>query len=99
MVLQVCVALASFVALPLWESMPINSKRQGSAAKFFLPRLSPVCGCVAPPGVPDAGSDVGGLCLGGVTLRKRNFIYDAVTPQKRVRCTPIQCHQLAWRFF
>jgi len=88
MTLQVCSAFASLVALPLWgrHADLVGNVRVLRLSSFFaaviplfwlfshdLPYLMLI-------------QIWAGFSWSGVTLSVANFIYDAVTPQKRVRC-------------
>jgi len=88
MALQVCAALASFVALPLW------GKHADQFGNVRVLRLSSFFATVIPglwlvshhPVYLMVVQMWAGFAWSGVTLASGNFIYDAVTPQKRVRC-------------
>ena len=88
MALQVCSALASFVALPLW------GKHADLVGNVRVIRLSSLFAALIPilwlfsqhPVYLMLVQMWAGFSWSGVTLTTGNFIYDAVTPQKRVRC-------------
>jgi MFS family permease len=88
MALQVCATLASFVALPLW------GKHADLVGNVRVLRLSAFLAAVIPilwffshrPVYLMLVQMWSGFAWSGVTLCTGNFIYDAVTPQKRVRC-------------
>ena len=88
MSLQVCSALASFVALPLW------GRHADLVGNVRVLRLSAVLAAMIPmlwlfshhPIYLMLVQMWAGFAWSGVTLCTGNFIYDAVTPQKRVRC-------------
>jgi MFS family permease len=88
MVLQVSSALAGLIALPLW------GRHADLVGNVRVLRLSSMCAALIPifwlfshqPAYLMAVQIFGGFSWSGVTLSAGNFIYDAVTPQKRVRC-------------
>ena len=88
MALQVCASLATLVALPLW------GKHADLVGNVRVLRLSSVLAALIPifwlfsqtPAYLMVVQMVSGFAWSGVTLSAGNFIYDAVTPQKRVRC-------------
>ena len=88
MALQVCSAFSSLVALPLWgrHADLVGNVRVLRLSSFFAALI---------PALWLFSQDFAYLMLiqiwagfswSGVTLSVANFIYDAVTPQKRVRC-------------
>jgi MFS family permease len=88
MALQVCSSMAALVALPLW------GRHADLVGNVRVLRLSSFFAAVIPAFWLLAHHPVylmliqmwGGFSWSGVTLSASNFIYDAVTPQKRVRC-------------
>jgi MFS family permease len=88
MALQVCSSFASLVALPLW------GKHADLVGNVRVLRLSSLFAALVPafwlwsrdPAYLMLVQIWGGFSWSGVTLSAANFIYDAVTPQKRVRC-------------
>jgi MFS family permease len=88
MALQVCTSLAAFVALPLW------GKHADLVGNVRVLRLSTFVAALIPifwlfsqnPAYLMGVQMVSGFAWSGVNLSAGNFIYDAVTPQKRVRC-------------
>ncbi|HEY2987719.1 MAG TPA: MFS transporter [Candidatus Binatia bacterium] len=88
MVLQVISAVAGLVALPLWGA------HADAVGNVRVLRLSGFLACLIPlfwlvsQNVYYLGcvQMLGGFAWSGLTLCATNFIYDAVTPQKRVRC-------------
>jgi MFS family permease len=88
MALQVCSSFASLVALPLW------GKHADMVGNVRVLRLSSFLAALIPafwlfshdPAYLMLVQIWGGFAWSGVTLSAANFIYDAVTPQKRVRC-------------
>jgi MFS family permease len=88
MTLQVSSALAGLVALPLW------GRHADLVGNVRVLRLSSLCASLIPilwllshyPAYLMAVQIFAGFSWSGVTLSAGNFIYDAVTPQKRVRC-------------
>ncbi len=88
MALHVCAALVSFVSLPLW------GKHADQFGNVRVLRLSSFFAAIIPglwllshhPLYLALVQMWAGFAWSGVTLASGNFIYDAVTPQKRVRC-------------
>jgi MFS family permease len=88
MILQVGAVLASFVALPLW------GKHADQFGNVRILRLSSFFAALIPALWLFSHHPVhlmlvqmwSGFAWSGVTLASGNFIYDAVTPQKRIRC-------------
>src|SRR5262249_16400480 len=88
MALQVCSSFASLLPLPLW------GKHADMVGNVRVLRVSAFFGGLVPifwlfshdPAYLMVIQIFGGFCWSGVTLSAANFIYDAVTPQKRVRC-------------
>jgi MFS family permease len=88
MALQVCAAMASFIALPLW------GRHADLVGNVRVLRLSAFFAAVIPvfwlfshnPAYLMLVQLWSGFSWSGVTLSTGNFIYDAVSPQKRVRC-------------
>lgn len=88
MALQVCSSLTSLIALPLW------GKHADLVGNVRILRLSSFFAALIPgfwlvshhPAYLMLVQIWGGFAWSGVTLSSGNFIYDAVTPQKRVRC-------------
>ncbi len=88
MMLQVCSSLSSLMALPLW------GKHADLVGNVRVLRLSSFCAALIPVLWLVSHDPVylmlvqvwAGFSWSGVTLSSANFIYDAVTPQKRVRC-------------
>lgn len=88
MALQVGFSLASLIALPLW------GRHADLVGNVRLLRLSYLFAALVPalwllshnPAYLMLVQIWGGFSWSGVTLCAGNFIYDAVTPQKRVRC-------------
>jgi MFS family permease len=86
--LQVCSSFASLVALPLW------GKHADLVGNVRVLRLSSLLAALIPsfwllsqdPAYLMLVQIWGGFAWSGVTLSAANFIYDAVTTQKRVRC-------------
>ena len=86
--LQACSSMAALVALPLW------GKHADLVGNVRVLRLSSFLAALIPmfwlfshhPGYLMFVQMFGGFSWSGVTLSAGNFIYDAVTPQKRVRC-------------
>ena len=85
---QVCSSFASLVALPLW------GRHADLVGNVRVLRLSSLLAALIPafwlvshdPAYVMLVQIWGGFAWSGVTLSAANFIYDAVTPQKRVRC-------------
>jgi MFS family permease len=88
MALQVCSTLASFVALPLWgKHADLVGNVRVLRLSSFLAALVPILWLFSHhPVYLTLAQMCGGFAWSGVTLCTGNFIYDAVTPQKRVRC-------------
>ena len=88
MALQVCSSLAALIALPLW------GKHADLVGNVRVLRLSSFLAALIPmfwlfshkPAYLMLVQMFAGFSWSGVTLSAGNFIYDAVTPQKRVRC-------------
>lgn len=88
MTLQVCSSVAALVALPLW------GKHADLVGNVRVLRLSSFVAALIPlfwllshhPFYLASVQMIAGFAWSGVTLSAGNFIYDAVTPQKRVRC-------------
>lgn len=88
MTLQVGSALAGLIALPLW------GKHADLVGNVRVLRLSSFIAALIPllwlashhPAYLMLIQIVAGFSWSGVALSTGNFIYDAVTPQKRVRC-------------
>ena len=88
MSLQVGSSLAGLIALPLW------GKHADLVGNVKVLRLSSFLAALIPlfwlfshnPAYLMLVQIFGGFSWSGVTLSAANFIYDAVTPQKRVRC-------------
>lgn len=86
--LQVCSSFASLVALPLW------GRHADLVGNVRVLRLSSLLAAIIPafwlfshdPAYLMLVQIWAGFAWSGVTLSAANFIYDAVTPQKRVRC-------------
>jgi MFS family permease len=88
MALQVCSSLAALVALPLWgrHADLVGNVRVLRLCAFFA-AIIPAFWLVSHHPVYLMLIQIwGGFSWSGVTLSAANFIYDAVTPQKRVRC-------------
>jgi MFS family permease len=88
MALQVCATLASFVALPLWgRHADLVGNVRVLRLSAFLAALIPILWFFSHHPVYLMLVQMwSGFAWSGVTLCTGNFIYDAVTPQKRVRC-------------
>jgi MFS family permease len=88
MALQVCSALASLVALPLWgRHADLVGNVRVLRLSSFLAALNPIFWLFSHHPVYLMLVQMwAGFAWSGVTLCAANFIYDAVTPQKRVRC-------------
>jgi MFS family permease len=88
MVLQVIATVAGLIALPLW------GRHADAVGNVRVLRLSGFFACLIPlfwlvsRNVFYLGliQSFAGFVWSGFTLCATNFIYDAVTPQKRVRC-------------
>ena len=88
MALQIGASLASLVALPLWgrHADLVGNVRVLRLSSFFA-ALIPVFWLFSHhPVYLLLVQMFAGFSWSGVTLSAGNFIYDAVTPQKRVRC-------------
>ena len=88
MALQVCASLAALIALPLWGKHAdlvgnVRVLRLRSLLAALIPMFWLFCQNPAYLMIVQMFS---GFAWSGVTLTAGNFIYDAVTPQKRVRC-------------
>jgi MFS family permease len=88
MTLQVGSSVASLIALPLWGR---HADLVGNVGVLrlssFLAALIPLFWLIShEPAYLLLVQMFGGFAWSGVTLSAGNFIYDAVTPQKRVRC-------------
>jgi MFS family permease len=88
MALQVSSTLATFVALPLWGNhADLVGNVRVLRLSSFLAALIPILWLFSHhPVYLMVVQMCGGFAWSGVTLCTGNFIYDAVTPQKRVRC-------------
>ena len=88
MILQVAAVLASFVALPLWGRHADHFGNVGVLRlSSFLAALIPALWLVSHQPLYLVLVQMGsGFAWSGVTLASGNFIYDAVSPPKRVRC-------------
>src|ERR671914_597958 len=86
--LQVCSSFASLVALPLWgRHADLVGNVRVLRLSSFLAALIPGFWLVShDPAYVMLVQIWAGFSWSGVTLSAANFIYDAVTPQKRVRC-------------
>ena len=86
--LQVCSSFASLVALPLWgRHADLVGNVRVLRLSSFLAALIPAFWLIShDPAYLMLVQIWGGFAWSGVTLSAANFIYDAVTPQKRVRC-------------
>ena len=88
MSLQVCSSLAGLIALPLW------GRHADLVGNVRILRLSSFLAALIPMFWLFSHNPVylmlvqmfAGFSWSGVTLSAANFIYDAVTPQKRIRC-------------
>ena len=88
MTFQVVSSLAALVALPLWgrHADLVGNARVLRLSSFFA-ALIPILWLVShDPAYLMLVQIYAGFSWSGVTLSAGNFIYDAVTPQKRVRC-------------
>jgi MFS family permease len=88
MALQVCSSLTSLIALPLWgrNADLVGNVRVLRLSSFFA-ALIPLLWLVSHDPVYLMLVQMwAGFAWSGVSLSTANFIYDAVTPQKRVRC-------------
>jgi MFS family permease len=88
MALQVCSSFASLVALPLWGKHAdlVGNVRVLRLSSFFAALVPALWLWSRDPAYLMLVQIWGGFSWSGVTLSAANFIYDAVTPQKRVRC-------------
>ena len=88
MALQVCSSLAALIALPLWgKHADLVGNVRVLRLSSFLAALIPVFWLFSDnPAYLMLVQIFSGFSWSGVTLSAGNFIYDAVTPQKRVRC-------------
>jgi MFS family permease len=88
MALQVCSALASLVALPLWgrHADLVGNVRVLRLSAFFSALIPIFWLFLSHPAYLMLVQMWAGFSWSGVTLSSANFIYDAVTPQKRIRC-------------
>jgi MFS family permease len=86
--LQVCAAFASFIALPLWGKHAdlVGNVRVLRLSAFFAATIPILWLLSHHPAYLMLVQLWSGFSWSGVTLSTGNFIYDAVTPQKRVRC-------------
>jgi MFS family permease len=88
MAVQVCSSLTSLIALPLWGKHAdlVGNVRVLRLSSFFAAPI-PILWLVShEPVYLMLVQMCAGFAWSGVTLATGNFIYDAVTPQKRVRC-------------
>ena len=88
MALQVGSSLAALIALPLWgrHADLVGNVRVLRLSSFFA-ALIPIFWLFSlNPAYLMLVQIFAGFSWSGVTLSAGNFIYDAVTPQKRVRC-------------
>jgi MFS family permease len=88
MALQVCSSFASLVALPLWGKHAdwVGNARVLRLSSFFAAMVPAFWLISWDPAYLMLIQIWAGFSWSGVTLSAANFIYDAVTPQKRVRC-------------
>ena len=88
MALQVGSSLASLIALPLWgRHADLVGNVRVLRLSSFLAALIPIFWLFSyHPAYLMLVQIFAGFSWSGVTLSAGNFIYDAVTPQKRVRC-------------
>jgi MFS family permease len=88
MALQVGSSLAALVALPLWgRHADLVGNVRVLRLSSFLASLIPMFWLLSRnPAYLMLVNLFAGFSWSGVTLSAGNFIYDAVTPQKRVRC-------------
>jgi MFS family permease len=86
--LQVCSSFAALVALPLWGKHAdlVGNVRVLRLSSFFAALVPAFWLWSRDPAYLMLVQIWGGFSWSGVTLSAANFIYDAVTPQKRVRC-------------
>lgn len=88
MTLQIGASVAALVALPLWgRHADLVGNVRILRLSSFLAVLIPVLWLFSQnPAYLLLVQMFAGFAWSGVTLSAANFIYDAVTPQKRVRC-------------
>ncbi len=88
MSLQVCSSVAALFALPLWgKHADLVGNVRVLRLSSFLAALIPLFWLLSHhPLYLACVQMIAGFAWSGVTLAAGNFIYDAVTPQKRVRC-------------
>jgi MFS family permease len=88
MALQVGASLAALIALPLWgrHADLVGNVRVLRLSSFFAALIPMFWLFSDHPGYLMLVQIFAGFSWSGVTLSAGNFIYDAVTPQKRVRC-------------
>jgi MFS family permease len=88
MVLQVMSTIAGLIALPLWgRHADVVGNVRVLRLSGFLATLIPLFWLLSQNVAYLAFVQIfAGFAWSGVTLCTTNFIYDAVTPQKRVRC-------------
>jgi len=88
MALQVGGSLASLIALPLWgrHADLVGNVRVLRLSSFFAALIPILWLFSGHPVYLMLVQMFAGFSWSGVTLSAGNFIYDAVTPQKRVRC-------------
>ena len=88
MALQVSASVAGLIALPLWgRHADLVGNARVLRLSSFMAALIPVLWLVSQHPVHLMLVQMfSGFFWAGVTLSAGNFIYDAVTPQKRVRC-------------
>ena len=88
MALQVGSSLAALIALPLWgKHADLVGNVRVLRLSSFLASLIPMFWLLSHnPAYLMLVNLFAGFSWSGVTLSTGNFIYDAVTPQKRVRC-------------
>jgi len=88
MALQVGSSLAALIALPLWgKHADLVGNVRVLRLSSFLASLIPMFWLLSHnPAYLMLVNLFAGFSWSGVTLSAGNFIYDAVTPQKRVRC-------------
>jgi MFS family permease len=86
--LQVGSSLAALIALPLWgRHADLVGNVRVLRLSSFLAALIPIFWLLSHnPAYLMLVQIFAGFSWSGVTLSSGNFIYDAVTPQKRVRC-------------
>jgi MFS family permease len=88
MALQVCSSLTALIALPLWgrHADLVGNVRVLRLSAFFAALIPALWFLSLHPAYLMLVQMLGGFAWSGVALSTGNFIYDAVTPQKRVRC-------------